>query len=250
MCSGDRIRAKLRVRSLSKCFGEFSILDEVSFNLFPGEVVGLVGPNGAGKSTLMRVLAGVFTPSSGEAAIDEYAVGTAPARRAMSLMPEEPDLYPGLSVLEHISMMDRINLVPRAERRSPQLDLERYDLLHKSDALPHELSQGMKRKLALVLALRKGANLLLFDEPFNGLDPLASRELRCEIRGLGSQGATILISMHGLRELEEIADRVLFLYAGKLVHSAVIRGHTAEPTGSLEDLYLRVIGVRSEHPGP
>lgn len=233
----------LRAQSLYKKVDSLSILNDVSFELSPGEIVGLVGPNGAGKTTLMRVLAGLYNASEGCAEIMGFPLGTSNARRAMSLMPEEPDLYPGLSVIEHVQLMDRLNMVTRDDAGLRDL-LSRYDLTKKTDALPHELSQGMRRKLALVLALRKGAKLFLFDEPFNGLDPVAARELRHEVGRLAALGNSVLLSMHGLGELEKIADRVLFLVNGQIVHTVDLKDFSGEE--SLEDLYLDVISRARE----
>ena len=197
----------------------------------------------------MRILAGIYRPSSGDANILGFPVGSPPARRAISLMPEVPELYPGLSVREHVQFLDRLNLIPREHRHPEAEELARYALAQMVDALPHELSQGMKRKLALVLALRKGAELLLLDEPFNGLDPVASSELRLELRQLADRGVTVLVSMHGLRELEEFADRVIFLKHGRICKIAPLEDRSAPGGEPLETLYLRIMGTSGEPRG-
>ncbi|PDQ34067.1 MAG: hypothetical protein B5766_13200 [Candidatus Lumbricidophila eiseniae] len=160
-------------------------------------------------------------------------------------MPESPDLYPGLSVIEHIRLLERLNMVERADEHLHDV-IARFGLADKLDALPHELSQGMKRKLTLILALRKGARLFLFDEPFNGLDPVATRELRLELRRLADEGNGVLLSMHGLGELQKIADRVLCLIGGRVVRSINMRETSGEADDALEDIYLSVVGGGSE----
>lgn len=230
----------LSVRSIVKRVDALTILNDLSFELFPGEIVGLIGPNGAGKTTLMRVLAGLYEASSGSAKIQGAELGASSARRALSLMPEDPDLYPGLSVIEHILLLDRLNSVG-GRSAAPEELLARYGLSDKIDALPHELSQGMRRKLALILALRKGASLFLFDEPFNGLDPVAARELKTEISRLAAAGNGVLLCMHGLRELEEIADRAIVLVGGKILRIIDIRDRAATDTSTLEDIYLDLV---------
>ncbi|QHC62376.1 ATP-binding cassette domain-containing protein [Rathayibacter festucae] len=141
MPDNDTPRRLLDVRSLGKRMGSVDVLDDVSFTIDAGEVVGLVGPNGAGKTTLMRTLAGLYEPSHGSALVLGHVIGTTGARRALSLMPEEPDLYPGLSVVEHVRLIERLSGSPRNESLGPSL-LERYGLSDKQDLLPHQLSQG------------------------------------------------------------------------------------------------------------
>lgn len=227
--------------SLGKDVENLRILNSISFDIHPGEVVGLVGPNGAGKTTLMRTLAGLYSPTRGSASVHMHPIGSSGARRALSLMPEEPDLYPGLSVIEHVRLIERMNGTSGQGDLALEL-LKRYGLNDKLDALPHELSQGMRRKLALVLALRKGARVLLLDEPFNGLDPVSARELREDIQRLSDDGHGILISMHGLGDLERIANRVLILYGGKIAHIASLRDESKARL-SLEDSYLKIVGA-------
>jgi ABC-type multidrug transport system ATPase subunit len=244
MTDPTRSRTALTLRGVTKTIDASRILDGVTFDVPVGQVVGLMGPNGAGKTTLMRSLAGLYELSSGSALVDGHAAGSPEARRALSLMPEDPDLYPGLSVIEHVRLVEGLNRVTTTAQARAAL-LERYDLADKRDSLPHELSQGMRRKLALILALTKGSRILLLDEPFNGLDPVSSRELRDEVRRLSEQGCTVLISMHGLGDLEKIADRALMLYAGRLVHDMRVRPAEGESGESLEDAYLRVVGTMS-----
>lgn len=234
----------MEVRALGKDVDRLQILNTITFKMGSGEVVGLVGPNGAGKTTLMRTLAGLYSPTRGTASILGYPIGSPGARRALSLMPEDPDLYAGLSVIEHVRLIERLNGTCRNTEVALAL-LDRYGLRDKHDALPHELSQGMRRKLALVLALRKGARVLLLDEPFNGLDPVSARELREEIQRLSADGHSILISMHGLGDLERIADRVLILYGGEVAHIANV-SDTSASRNSLEDSYLNIVGAERD----
>lgn len=237
-----RAVAALDVRGLGKDVDALTLLNDVTFAAQAGEVVGLIGPNGAGKTTLMRTLAGLYEPTRGEALVFGHRVGSAAARRLVSLMPEDPDLYPGLSVIEHVRLVERLNHQAGEPGVAREL-LARYDLDVKRDALPHELSQGMRRKLALVLALRKGASVFLLDEPFNGLDPVSARELREEIGRLTSIGASVLVSMHGLGDLERIADRAVILYGGEVAHVASVGAGSASGESSLEDAYLEIIGT-------
>lgn len=230
----------VRVSRVGKKVDGLTVLDGVCFELVPGEIVGLVGPNGAGKTTLLRVLSGLVQPTVGTATVVSSPLGSPAARRALSLMPEEPDCYPGLSVVEHIRLLDRLNGNPPSDHDIADM-LSRYSLAAHRDSLPHELSQGMRQKLALILALRKGAEVFLLDEPFNGLDPVASRSLRQEIIRLAAQRKSVLISTHILRDLEYLADRVIFLHAGKVAKVVPLDTAFKEGTISLEDLYIDVV---------
>ncbi|MBO0657202.1 ABC transporter ATP-binding protein [Streptomyces triculaminicus] len=230
----------LVVTGLCKDIDGATILDEVGFRAGPG-ITGLVGPNGAGKTTLMRCIAGILAPTRGGVAVCGQPAGSDHARQLTSLMPEHPDLYPGLTVAEHVAFIGRLHRAPRWRDHAAQL-LERYQLTDKADKLPRELSQGMCRKLALVLALLKGARVLLFDEPFNGLDPEAAIDLRAELEALRAQGALVLLSMHALADLERLADRLVFLREGRIRAAGSLDDLRAEGgAAGLEEIYLQVM---------
>ncbi|UQI49739.1 ABC transporter ATP-binding protein (plasmid) [Streptomyces sp. HU2014] len=230
----------LAVTRLCKVIDGATILDEVDFRIGPG-ITGLVGPNGAGKTTLMRCIAGILAPTRGDVEVCGQAAGSDHARQVTSFMPEYPDLYPGLTVAEHVAFIGRLHRAPRWKERAVEL-LERYRLADKADKLPRELSQGMCRKLALVLALLKGARVLLFDEPFNGLDPEAAIDLRADLEALRAQGALVLLSMHALADLERLADRLVFLKQGRIRAAGSLEDlRTGGSTDGLEEIYLQVM---------
>jgi ABC-type multidrug transport system ATPase subunit len=196
-----------------KRFGETTALAGVSFGCAPGSVTALIGPNGAGKSTLFLAAAGLVVPDSGAVRAFGHPAGSAPAQRAVSLMPEQPDLYPGVSVWEHVVFIALLHRLTDWRPPAEQL-LERFGLSDRRDALPHKLSQGLRRRLALVMALLHGADVLLLDEPFNGLDPRSAHELRSLVGELAAGGASVLVATHILSDVERLSDRVIVLDRG------------------------------------
>ena len=206
-------------------------LHDVTFDMRPGEIVVLLGPNGAGKTTLFRCLTGLLDPSSGRIRVFDDAPRGRKVRSRIAYLTEIPDLYAGLSVIEHIRFISLLHGLDHEQDRAISL-LESFGLSESQNLLPHELSQGMRKKLALSMALMQGASLLLLDEPFNGLDPKAARELRDSILQITRHGASVLISTHRLAEAETFADRALILNHGKLLAD-----------GSLEQLITSSSGI-------
>jgi ABC-type multidrug transport system ATPase subunit len=203
----------LEYARVHKRFGEATALAGVSFTAEAGSVTAVIGPNGAGKSTLFLATTGLVEPDSGSIRVLGHPAGSGPAQRAVSLMPEQPDLYPGVSVWEHIVFVALLYRLAEWQPRAEEM-LVRFGLDERRDELPHQLSQGLRRRLALVMALLHGADVLLLDEPFNGLDPRSSHELRSLVRELAEAGASVLVATHILSDVERLADRVVVLDHG------------------------------------
>jgi ABC-type multidrug transport system ATPase subunit len=189
-----------------------------------GSVTALIGANGAGKSTLFLTAAGLLAPDAGTVHVRGHAAGTPGAQRALSLMPEQPDLYAAVSVWEHVTFIALLYRLTDWQPHAKKL-LARFGLSGRLDAVPSSLSQGLKRRLALVLALLRGAEVMLLDEPFNGLDPRSASELRSIVRELAAAGACILVSTHVLSDVERISDRAIVLDRG-----------SAKAEGTLDEL--------------
>jgi ABC-2 type transport system ATP-binding protein len=203
----------LEYARIHKRFGDKTALAGVSFSCAPGSVTALIGPNGAGKSTLFLAAAGLVVPDSGVVRALGHPAGSPAAQRATSLMPEQPDLYPGVSVWEHLVFVALLYRLSDWRTRAEEL-LERFGLDDRRDELPHQLSQGLRRRLALVMALLHGADVLLLDEPFNGLDPRSAHELRTLVGELARAGASVLVATHILSDVERLAHRVVVLDRG------------------------------------
>jgi ABC-2 type transport system ATP-binding protein len=223
-------------------------VDDLSFTVRSGEIVGLIGPNGAGKTTTLRALAGILRPTSGHVKIDDFDIVGDPieAKRRLSFMPDEPHLFEYLTVLEHLRLTGRLYQVEDIERRGAAL-LDELELNGKEHSLPGELSRGMRQKVVIACGLVRSATTLLFDEPLTGLDPLGIRRMRETILARGRAGAAILLSSHLLHLVEEICTRVIIMDRGLKIADGTFaelasRADLAEAGSSLEQIFLRVTG--------
>src|SRR5437763_14271741 len=167
------------VEHLRRVYGEFTAVDDLSFEVSAGEIVGLIGPNGAGKTTTLRALAGLLRPSAGRVLLDGYDIveHAIEAKRRLAFMPDEPHLFEYLTVVEHIRLTARLYGVDDIDRRARPL-LDELELNGKEHALPGELSRGMRQKVVIACGLVRDATTLLFDEPLTGLDPIGIRKMR------------------------------------------------------------------------
>ncbi len=232
--------AALSVRSLTVAYKKFVALDEVTFAAGPGSLLGLVGANGAGKSTLFQAIAGLISIRSGSVCLGDAERGSVEARRRLGYLPEEPVLWPHVTVAEHLQFIARAFEVPGWRTKAADL-LERFDLASSRDAFGSKLSQGMRRKVALAMVLMHDSRVVLLDEPFNGLDPQAQRELRSLIRGLRDEGACVVLSSHRLAELEVLADSYVVLAHGRMVARGgldALRAASGLIDADLETAYL------------
>ncbi len=236
----------LQVRNLVKQYKAHRAVDDLSFELKAGEIVGLLGPNGAGKTTALRCIAGILRPTEGQALINGYDVVAeqAKAKRGLAFVPEVPSLYELLTVDEHLRFIAMcFDTLPIYEAKRDEL-LSRYSLTDKKDALVATLSKGMRQKLSVACALVHDANVLLFDEPLIGIDPEGARELKDELRRARDDGASLLISTHLLESAESLCDRVIVMRKGrKIAEGTVPHLRTLVPNGeemSLEDVFLAI----------
>jgi ABC-2 type transport system ATP-binding protein len=245
----------IEVDRLTRKYNSFTAVSDLSFRVEPGEVLGLVGPNGAGKTTILRCIVGIIPPTIGDVCIDGISMTSNPieAKRAIAFMPDEPRLFEHLTVREHLQFTARIYRVREFEERANAL-LEELELSRHQQALPHELSRGMKQKLVIACGLLHSPGNLLFDEPLTGLDPLGIRRMKTTILDRARAGTSVLVSSHLLHLVEEICDRILILNGGK----KIIQGTLEEISGSLpemrgernlEDLFLHITG-RNPLEGP
>lgn len=236
--------SSLVVRDLVKRYHEKVALDGVSLRAEAGQLLGLVGANGAGKTTLFQSVAALIKIDAGSITIDGAERGSIPARRALGYLPEEPVLWPDLTVAEHLQFIARAYSVSDWKAKSADL-LERMHLTDSRDARGGGLSQGMRRKVALAMVLLHDSSVLLLDEPFNGLDPEAQHELRIIVRELRDQGTCIVLSSHRLAELEPLADSFVMLSQGKVVADGdleVLRAAAGlNEQADLETVYLSLM---------
>ncbi len=211
-------RAKLSVRGVTKSFpnvrgGSRLALEDVSFDVAPGEFVCLIGPSGCGKSTVLNVLAGLERPDRGEVLLDGHPVaGPGPDR---ALLFQDPALFPWMSVRANVEFALRMTGVPAPQRGDQAMGwLAKVHLARSADAQPHELSGGMKQRAALARALASRPSVLLADEPFGALDAQAREILQQEVQHVWAEtGITLVFVTHNVREAALLADRVLLMSA-------------------------------------
>ena len=228
--------------------GTFAAVADLSFEVGPGEIVGLIGPNGAGKTTTLRALAGILRPTSGRLCIDGHDLIVDPleAKRRLAFMPDEPHLFEYLTVDEHLRLVARLYGAADFERRAAAL-IDELELKGKERSLPGELSRGMRQKVVIACGLVRDATTLLFDEPLTGLDPLGIRRMRETIVARGRAGAAILLSSHLLHLVEEICTRVIIMDRGNKIADGTFgelrsRADLAEAGSNLEQIFLSVTG--------
>ena len=207
----------VKLNSVTKCYGDFTALDQVNLELKQGEILGLLGHNGAGKTTTMKLILGVISASQGEVSLFSESPTGAHAdrlRRNMGYLPENVSFYPQLTGREVLRYFAQLKGVATTE---PQALLERVGLQQAADKKVKTYSKGMRQRLGLAQALLGQPRLLLFDEPTAGLDPAAVLDFYNMLDELSQQGSTVLISSHVLPGIEKHIDRAAILGNGKLI---------------------------------
>jgi ABC-2 type transport system ATP-binding protein len=253
----------IEVTALTKLYGDFVAVSELSFAVKPGEVMGLVGPNGAGKTTTLRCLAGIIPPTRGAIRVGGHDFGTdlIAAKRELAFFTDEPRLFDYLTVQQHLAFTARIYQVAQYEAIGDQL-LRELELTEKKHALPGELSRGMKQKLAIACGLLHSPKVIFFDEPLTGLDPIGIRRMKDSILKRAREGAAIIISSHLLHLVEEICSHILILKNGHKIVDGTIEEITqrfSQQSGdaTLEEIFFRATSdqpaeplLTTEKPGP
>jgi ABC-2 type transport system ATP-binding protein len=208
----------IEVSGLTKLSDQFMAVNELSFVVAPGQVLGLVGPNGAGKTTTLRCLAGIITPTRGMVRLcgQDIVTSAVAAKRLLAFISDEPRLFEYLTVQQHLDFTARLYGVVDAANMSREL-LSELELSDKADELPGALSRGMKQKLVIACGLLHAPRVLIFDEPLTGLDPLGIRRMKDSIVSRARAGAAIIISSHLLHLVEEICSHVLILKNGRKI---------------------------------
>jgi ABC-2 type transport system ATP-binding protein len=235
----------LEGRSLVRRFFGVTVVDDVSFVVRPGEVVGYLGPNGSGKTTTARMLTGLLEPTSGSvrwngADIHQDLVAF---RRRLGYVPEEPHLYPFLSGREYLQLVARLRELPAAlaDRRIAAL-VDLFGLGEAGEQAIGSYSKGMRQKVLIIGALLHDPDVLIFDEPESGLDVTATLVLRHLVRALAHEGKTILYSSHVLEVVEKVCERVVVLYRGRVVaDDSVARLRSLRADASLDKVFAELV---------
>lgn len=209
----------IKTHNITKYFGSFQALNNVSFEIHQGEIVGFLGQNGAGKTTLMRIMTSYLSSSSGEVWIDgdNMATHSLSIRRKIGYLPETPPLYMNMRVKDYLTFAAEIKDVA-ASRVQRQLDkvLEECQLGNVQHKIIGTLSKGYKQRVGIAQAIIHEPKLLILDEPTSGLDPIQNLQVRKLIKNLKNE-RTVILSTHILSEIEQIAERVLIIQSGKII---------------------------------
>jgi ABC-2 type transport system ATP-binding protein len=238
----------IQVERLSKSYDKKLAVADLDLYVEPGEILGFLGPNGAGKSTTVKILTGLIKPDSGRAKICGFDVVEQPleVKTRLGYVPETPALYDSLTASEYLELISCLHhLEPRAAatRRSELLDL--FGLSANANQRMNEFSKGMKQKVVLASALIHRPEVLILDEPLDGLDANTAMVVKELLKKLAAQGKTVMFSSHILEVVERMCSRIVIINNGRYVTSgtsAEIRA--AEHAASLEEAFSRLTGVR------
>lgn len=209
----------IQVENITKKYGSFTAVNDISFEIEEGEIVGFLGPNGAGKSTTMNMITGFIEPTSGKIIVDGYNISKKPkkAKRQIGYMPEGVPLYTDLTVKEFVTYMAELKGVPKKERKEKvEKALEDTGLIDVKNKLTRNLSRGYKQRVSMAGALVSNPKVIILDEPTVGLDPKQVTEIRTLIKNLGKEH-TVILSSHILSEVSQICNRVIIINKGKII---------------------------------
>jgi ABC-2 type transport system ATP-binding protein len=240
----------LEVRALRKTYGALVAVDDVSFSLGPGEVVGLLGPNGAGKTTTVSMIAGLVAPASGQVLIDGAPLSgdTDVKKRRIGLVPQDLALYDELSALANLRFFGALyDLAPAALERAIAAALQLVGLSERARDRVGVFSGGMKRRLNLAAGLLHDPDILLLDEPTVGVDPQSRNAIFANLETLKARGKALLYTTHYMEEVERLADRVVIIDHGRVIAADTLEGlqqHAPAGAGrvSLEAIFLALTG--------
>lgn len=229
----------LELANISKKIGSATIIDDVSFSLEKGHVVGLLGPNGAGKTTIMKMIVGLMSTSSGNIQISGHAVQTEfkAAIAQVGAIIENPEFYNYMTAKDNLAQYARMS---RRDITDDELNhlLMQVHLENNSNQKVKTYSLGMRQRLGIAQALIHKPQLLILDEPMNGLDPMGMKEFRDMMKSLKAEGVTILISSHQLADIEQICDHLIIVQKGKITHTGAVK---------VEDDKLQVMYLKTDN---
>ena len=215
--------SSLQAVGLVKAYRGRRVVDGVSFSISPGEIVGLLGPNGAGKTTSFNMVVGLVRPDAGDVRLGEQSLSAAPlhqrARAGLGYLPQESSVFRKLSALDNLkAVLELRSDLSQSEReKRARALLEELEIAARADSLGEQLSGGERRRLEIARCLAMEPKIVLLDEPFAGIDPIAVADLQVLIAGLSSRGLGVLITDHNVRETLSICDRAYLLVLGKVV---------------------------------
>ena len=240
-------RFEIEVTDLSKSFGRLVAVDKLNLKVSRGTIFGFLGPNGAGKSTTVKMLTGILRPTAGDACISGWSIrnSAAEVKRRIGVLPEDLALFDHLTIWEHFLMCGPIYGLDAVETKARAEQLLKYlDLWQSRNTYVQQSSSGMKKKCALGIALLHNPGVLFLDEPFEGIDPVSSRNIKDLLVMLAARGVTIFMTSHILEVVERLVESFAIIVAGRIVCSQTIT-ETQNAGQTIEELFLACVG-RSE----
>lgn len=232
----------LEIQHITKSYGTFRALDDVSLHVRRGSIFGLLGPNGAGKSTLIRIINRISVPDEGQVLFDGHLM-TDDDVRSVGYLPEERGLYKKMRVAEQAIYLARLKGLSHqeAERRMHEW-FERFEITDWWNRPVQELSKGMQQKVQFIVTVLHRPPLLIFDEPFSGFDPVNANLLKTEILRLRDEGATVIFSTHNMASVEEICDDIALINESHVVlHGSLSDVREQHPGRSLNDIFIKAV---------
>lgn len=233
----------LEIQHITKSYGTFRALDDVSLQVRRGSIFGLLGPNGAGKSTLIRIINRISVPDEGQVLFDGHPM-TDDDVRSVGYLPEERGLYKKMRVAEQAIYLARLKGLSRheAEQRLREW-FERFEITDWWNRTVQELSKGMQQKLQFIVTVLHRPPLLIFDEPFSGFDPVNANLLKTEILRLRDDGATVIFSTHNMSSVEEICDDIALINESHVVlHGSLPEVRERHLGLSLNEIFIKTVG--------
>jgi len=231
----------LKIENLTKMYGNYAAVDHLNLHIQPGEIYGFIGHNGAGKTTTLKSVVGILPFDEGEIYINGISAKTHPleTKRIMAYIPDNPDLYDFMTGVQFLNFVADIYGVSQEEREAKILKYgDMFELTDKLADPVSSYSHGMQQKLAVMSALVHSPKLILMDEPFVGLDPVAAHLLKLTMREICDQGGAIFFSTHVLEVAEKLCDKIAIIKQGKLIKSGTME--EVKGDASLEDVFLEL----------
>ena len=239
----------ISVQNLTKTFGDFTAVDDITFDIKKSEIFGLLGPNGSGKSTTLKMILGLITPDSGSVnvlGIDVQKDAVA-VKQQVGYVPESPRLYEFLTGIEYLDFIGDIYGMQVEEKKNRITEyLRALQLEGREGDMITSYSDGMKQKIALISAFLHKPKLLILDEPLSALDPRSARIVKDFLQELKAQGVTTIMSTHVLEIAQAICDRIGIMYQGRLLaigNMKELREMSKLPDSGLEDIFLKLTGT-------
>lgn len=236
----------VELRGLTRKFGDFVAVNNLHLQVPRGTIFGFLGPNGAGKSTTVKMLTGIMKPSSGDALIDGLSIQTSPLeiKQKIGVLPEDLALFDALTIWEHLEMCGAIYGLSNQETESRARQLLNYlDLWNDRHTFIEHSSYGMKKKCALAMALIHNPKVLFLDEPFEGIDPVTSRNIKDLLVAMSGKGVTVFLTSHILEVVERLVHSFAVIVRGELACCQTME-ETLRSGRTLEDLYFQYVERR------